>query len=62
MAYDLLEGTHRFAQQYSDEDLKEFIAYTDERTSSLEGDRDKLQKIFLGIYANPIRNCIDNNI
>jgi acyltransferase family protein len=62
MAYDLVEGTHRFTQFYRDEDLKEFIAYTDERTSSLEGDRDELQKIFLGIYANPVRNCIDNNI
>ena len=62
MAYDLLEGTHRFAQQYSDEDLKEFIAYTEERTSSLEGNRGELRNIFLGIYANPVRNCIDNNI
>ena len=62
MAYDLVEGTHRFTQFYRDEDLKEFIAYAGERTSSLEGDRDELQKIFLGIYANPVRNCIDNNI
>ena len=62
MAYDLLEGTHRFAQFYRDEDLKEFIAYTDERTSSLEGDRGELRNIFLGIYATPVRNCIDNNI
>ena len=62
MAYDLLEGTHRFAQQYSEADLKEFVEYVEERTSSLEGDRGELRNIFLGIYANPVRNCIDNNI
>ena len=63
MAYDLLEGTHRFTQQYSEADLKEFVEYVEERTSSLEGDRGELRNIFLSIYANPVRNCIiDNNI
>ena len=62
MAYDLLKSTHEFTQQYSEADLKEFVEYVEERTSSLEGDRGELRNIFLGIYANPVRNCIDNNI
>ena len=56
MAYDLLNGTDRFADRYTEEDVKGFKKYTEHQLGKVERslDKDELRKIFWGIYANPI--------
>ena len=56
MAYDILNGTTKYNDHYSPEDLEAFWAYTERKLSKVERrlDRSELRNIFLGIYANPV--------
>ncbi len=56
MGYDLMTGTHRFAEMYTPEDLENFKAYTEHKLGKLERrlDRDALRVIFWHIYGNPV--------
>ena len=56
IAFDLLANDSDFASEYTHTQREAFISYTDKALSLLEGDRDELRNIFLGIYANPVGN------
>ena len=56
MAYDIVNGTTKYNDFYSSEDLEAFWAYTERKLSKVERrlDRCELRNIFLNIYANPV--------
>lgn len=60
IAFDLLANGSDFASKYTHTQSEAFISYTDKALSLLEGDRDELRNIFLGIYANPVGNVVDS--
>ena len=60
IAFDLLANGSDFASEYTHTQREAFISYTDKALSLLEGDRDKLRNIFLGIYANPVGNVVNS--
>ena len=59
IAYDILQGGSQFADNYSVDDKKDFVAYMDNGLAGIgiEADRSDLEQIFLRIYANPVVNC-----
>lgn len=56
IAVDMLEGTPRFSENYSENDMAAFSAHMATALTGLKGDPEKLRKQFLEIYANPVRN------
>ena len=60
IAFDLLANGSDFASEYTHTQREAFISYTDKALSLLEGDREELRNIFLGIYANPVGNVINS--
>ena len=56
IAYDLVEGTTKYSDFYSPEDVEAFKAYTAHKLRRTERglDREALKDIFLRIYANPV--------
>lgn len=56
IAYDLLNGTTRFADKYTQAELEWFEEYMAKQMETVEPelDREALRHIFLEIYANPI--------
>lgn len=59
IARDLLEGTSSGAI-YDEAQKAAFLEHMDKALSGLEGQREELEKIFLGIYANPVRLVHDS--
>jgi hypothetical protein len=60
IACDILYG-NRFNSIYSASERAGFIEYMGKRLSEIEGDKEELESIFLGIYANPVVNHIKIN-
>jgi len=56
IAYDLLREGHTYAGFYSQADLEAFQSYMSYKLSSLEGEKEELEEIFLTIYANSVVN------
>ena len=56
IAYELLNQTYRYKDQYTQEEMDQFVEYMEQGLSSLVGDTSELREIFLGIYANPVVN------
>ncbi len=56
MGYDLMNGTSRYSDRYTPEDLEAFKAYTEHKLEKLEKrlDRSELRDIFWHIYGNPV--------
>ena len=56
IAYDLANGTSKFADRYTPEEVEAFKAYTEEQLDLVEPtlDRAELRDIFLRIYGNPV--------
>jgi len=61
IAYDILNGGNAFADHYSTDEKKDFIAYMNDGLAhiGIEADPSELEQIFLRIYANPVVNCKD---
>lgn len=57
IAHDVLHG-NRFGHEYSSQEKENFMAYLDDKLSNIEGDKQELTEIFLGIYANPVVNFL----
>ena len=62
IAHDILHKNNNFSGNYTPEEKQKFIEYMNKGLSSLEGGKDELQEIFLGIYANPVKNCFDKGM
>ena len=60
IAFDLLANGSDFDSEYTHTQREAFISYTDKALSLLEGDREELRNIFLGIYANPVGNVVNS--
>ena len=56
IAYELLNQTYRYKDQYTQEQMDNFVEYMNQGLASLVGDPSELREIFLGIYANPVVN------
>jgi hypothetical protein len=54
IACDLCSGKAEFSDKYTEKEKTDFISYMKQGLSKIEGDKDELQKIFLGIYASPV--------
>ena len=56
MAYDLVNGTQKYADRYTKEDMEGFQDYTARQLEKVEPYLDKaaLRDIFLRIYSNPV--------
>lgn len=61
IAWDLMNHSRRFNEYYTSEDKMRFLEYMEDETGGLEGDRNKIKEIFLGIYANPVSNYLNLN-
>lgn len=56
IAHDLRDGTTTYADHYTAEQKAAFAKYMDWMNDYPEMDREELEAIFLGIYANPVDN------
>ena len=56
IAHDLRSGKNTFSEHYSTEEKEAFSARCQDMLYQIEGDKDELTSIFLGIYANPVDN------
>ena len=56
MGYDLMNGTSKYADKYTPEDLEKFKEYTEHKLKRTEKklDKDVLRDIFWHIYGNPV--------
>ena len=56
MAYDWVEGTDKYAAEYTPEEMEAFRAYVQKQLQQVEPELDQaeLQDIFLHIYSNPV--------
>ncbi len=59
VAYDILNNTNRFENEYTPADKKSFVEYMNFKLSSAEGDIKELEDIFLHIYANPVLSRLE---
>jgi hypothetical protein len=57
IAHDLRENKAEFSDSYSTVNKVEFISYMEKGLENIEGDKDSLRMIFLGIYANAVDLC-----
>lgn len=58
IAYDLLHQTLQFSSYYNDEEKSKFQKYMEKGLQAIDGDKNKLQTIFLEIYANPVKSAL----
>lgn len=56
IAYDLLEDKHTFNDKYSETEKADFVTYLERSIKCIEGNTDDIRKLFLKLYANPIKN------
>jgi len=54
IAHDIRGKKKEFADRYSTVEKAEFTLYMEKNLEKLEGDKDELRDIFLGIYANSV--------
>jgi 1-acyl-sn-glycerol-3-phosphate acyltransferase len=56
IAYDLLNHTDVFQNNYSETEKQDFINYTNNSISDLIGEQDVLRNLFIKLYAMPVIN------
>ena len=54
IAYDIKFGVQKYTACYNHEEKEKFLIRCEDVLSKIDGDRDVLRDIFLGIYANPV--------
>ncbi|MBU2651989.1 MAG: 1-acyl-sn-glycerol-3-phosphate acyltransferase [Bacteroidetes bacterium] len=57
IAFDILTGKSSHGK-YSKEEMSAFEEYLHQKLALLDGDHEKLKRIFLGVYANPVNNAL----
>ncbi|MDR2972760.1 MAG: 1-acyl-sn-glycerol-3-phosphate acyltransferase [Bacteroidales bacterium] len=58
IAHDLRSKTNKFVAYYTPEEKEQFLQRYYHVLNHIDGDKDIISSIFLGIYANPIKNKI----
>ena len=62
IAHDLRTGSNTWSDKYTNEEKSAFVARCQTMLEQVDGDRNTLTSLFLGIYANPIDNaCLSTN-
>lgn len=56
IAYDLLNQTNVFENNYSISEKENFLNYIDSKIKNMTGEVDMLKNLFLTLYANPVIN------
>ena len=56
IAYDLLNNTKKYADKYSELELKKFEATIEKDISTLNFDKAESRQLYLEIYATPVKN------
>ncbi|MFO0321134.1 MAG: 1-acyl-sn-glycerol-3-phosphate acyltransferase [Bacteroidota bacterium] len=56
IAYDIVNQTDLFQNNYSEIEKQKFIAYTNQKISTLIGEPDILRSLFFKLYAAPVKN------
>ncbi len=56
VAADVVFDDINFSQYYTKEDKERFLHMMHEKLSKIDGDRKELERLFLNIYANPVKN------
>ena len=57
IAHDIRSGKDTYSNHYTNEEKEAFLKRCSYMLSNIEGDKDPLMSIFLGIYANPVHNA-----
>lgn len=60
IAFDLVHSGNKFSHLYNEEEKNHFIQIMTQKIDRIEGNRSLLNNIFLEIYANPVKNSINN--
>lgn len=58
IAYDLLHSVNKFSNFYNETEKEKFIYTMTQKIDKIEGNRSLLNNIYLEIYANPVKNCL----
>lgn len=58
IAHDIRSGKTTFSGYYTEKEKEDFVARCNHMLDRLEGDKETLMSIFLGIYANPVDNAM----
>ncbi|MES2567520.1 MAG: 1-acyl-sn-glycerol-3-phosphate acyltransferase [Bacteroidota bacterium] len=56
IAYDLLNKTNVFENNYNSQEKGDFLNYIDQKIKNMTGEPEVLKNIFLTLYANPVVN------
>jgi|WetSurMetagenome_2_1015567.scaffolds.fasta_scaffold19838_4 hypothetical protein len=57
IAFDLLHGVKTYTEKYSDQEVKEFQAYSEKELSAFRSNERMAREMLLKIYANPVQNA-----
>ena len=58
MAYDILHNTNRFAENYEEDEKKEFLKYIRKQANIADVNYTKMKQQLLAIYANPVESFL----
>ncbi len=58
IAYDMLDGADKFADKYTPDEKAAFAGYVEAGLQKVEGGKDEIREILLGIYANPVASML----
>lgn len=58
MAYDVLHNTDHFAEEYEEEEKKEFVKYIRKQANIADVNYTKMKQQLLSIYANPVESYL----
>ena len=58
IAHDIRSGTNKYATHYTAEEKDRFLQRLNRTLTQIDGDKDIIRSIYLGIYANPIDNSL----
>ncbi len=62
IAYDIVEQSQRFSDQYSGEEKKKFLDYLDKQSMVEDVPKEKMLFYLLQIYANPVKTSYRNEL
>ena len=58
IAYDMLNSGDKFADKYTSGEKAAFAGYVEAGLQKVEGDKEEIREILLGIYANPVASFL----
>jgi len=61
IAADIINNNIQFSNKYTEEEKKEFINIMNEKIGTLDGDRNQLERIYLKMFAYPVKNANRNS-